>query len=106
MLYRNKEINQERSYWSQKAGDPTPERGQYNSQDDGQGKSQDDRLENNQFRLEHKDGMLQQELKKSQMDRLPDMLGKLRDFRFFTLEEFGDELIVDIKEYSNELQRK
>lgn len=40
------------------------------------------------------------------MDRLPDMLGKLRDFRFFTLEEFGDELIVDIKEYSNELQRK
>lgn len=36
------------------------------------------------------------------MDRLPDMLGKLRDFRFFTfVEEFGDELIVDTKEYSN-----
>lgn len=40
---------------------------------------------------------------KNQMDKLPDMLEILRDFRFFTLvEEFGDELTVDTKqEYSN-----
>ena len=41
VIQHNKEINQEGSYWSQKAGDPTLKvyRGQYRSQDDGEGKS-------------------------------------------------------------------
>ena len=63
-----------------------------------------DRLESSQFRLEHKDGKLQQELKKKnkktqQTDRLLNILEKLRDFRFFTfIEEFGDELIIHTKQ--------
>lgn len=62
--------------------------------------NQGDRLKSDQFRLEHKVGRHQEELKKkkkkSQRDRLPDMLEKLRDFRFFTfIEVFGDELTVD-----------